>query len=517
VTSRALAAPVLPATSPSQRRAIDRLLDRAVPSLPRPQPPLDLSIAHRLHVVGVGGPGMSAVAISLAEMGHVVSGSDLRDHPVIERVRAAGVDVHIGHDRALVRGVDAVTASTAIPAQNIELDEARSTGVTVLSRAGMLASICARANSLAVAGTHGKTTTTSMLMLMLAQAGMRPSFVVGGDVTDVGTGAQWTHGDWMVVEADESDGTHLELPLFGAVLTNVEADHLDHYGSFDGIVAGFDDFLGQITGPKLVCGDDPIGVELARRHGGLTYGLDPACDVRAVDVRATSGSFRFDLVRRSGNDQARVREDVGGAGHPNPHTNEKLGEIVLPLRGIHNVVNATGAAAMALEVGVSFDDVAAALARFGGVARRFDVRGVDRGVTFVDDYAHLPAEIDAVIRAARESGDSWRRVVAVFQPNRYHRIAEMWQEYALAFTSADLVVLTDIYPSGTVPIPGVTGKLIVNAVTEADPTRRVVWLPRRDDVVSFLAGELRDGDVCISMGCGDIATLPSEVLDVRRR
>ena len=478
---------------------IDALADRPVPSPSRPHPPLDLAIAHRLHVVGVGGPGMSAVAIALAEMGHVVSGSDLREHPVLERVRAAGVDVHIGHDRALVHGVDAVTASTAIPAQNIELDEARATGVTVLSRAGMLASICARAQSLAVAGTHGKTTTTSMLMLILAQAGMRPSFVVGGDVTDLGTGAQWTHSDWLVVEADESDGTHLELPLFGSILTNVEADHLDHYGSFDGVVDGFDTFLGQIDGPKVICGDDPIGVELSRRHGGCTYGLGVDCDVRAVDVRATSGSFRFELTQRSGDAPM-----------------ERLGEIVLPLRGIHNVVNATGAAAMALAIGVTFDDIAAALARFGGVARRFDVRGVDRGATFVDDYAHLPSEIDAVIRAARDSGDGWERVVAVFQPNRYHRIQEMWAEYGPAFAAADLVVLTDIYASGTVPIPGVTGKLIVNAVTEADPTRRVVWLPRREDLVSFLAGEVREGDVCISMGCGDIATLPSEVLDVRR-
>jgi UDP-N-acetylmuramate--alanine ligase len=339
-----------------------------------------------------------------------------------------------------------------------------------------------------------------MLMLILAEAGRRPSFVVGGDVTDVGTGAQWTHGDWLVVEADESDGTHLELPLYGTILTNIEADHLDHYGSFDGIVASFDDYLGQIAGPKVICGDAPIGSVLAARHGGLTYGLGGACDVRAVDVRAEAGSFSFGLVRRD----------------PHGSSDERLGVIRLPLRGIHNVVNATGAAAMALAVGVPFTDVAAALDRFGGVARRFDVQGIDRDATFVDDYAHLPSEIDAVIRAARDSGDSWRRVVAVFQPNRYHRIAEMWHEYGSAFTGADLVVLTDIYPSGTMPIPGVTGKLIVNAVTEADPGRRVVWLPRREDLVSFLAREVRSGDVCISMGCGDIATLPSEVLDVRR-
>jgi UDP-N-acetylmuramate--alanine ligase len=471
----------------------------AAPRRATPEPPLDLSIPHRLHVVGVGGPGMSAIAIALAEMGHTVSGSDLREHAVLERVRAARVSVHIGHDRSLVHGVDAVTASTAIPAANIELDEARSSGVVVLTRAGMLASICAQADSLAVAGTHGKTTTTSMLMLMLAEAGLRPSFVVGGDVTDVGTGAQWTKGEWLVVEADESDGTHLELALYGTVLTNVEMDHLDHYGSFDAIVDSFDRYLAQVHGPKVVCADDEIAASLAARHGALTYGLSESADFRAVEVRPTDGSFTFAIERRVPGGEV-----------------ERLGEISLPLRGIHNVVNATGAAAMALEVGVGFDQIAAALAKFGGVARRFDIQGVDSGATFVDDYAHLPAEIAAVLAAARGSGDGWERVIAVFQPNRYNRIAEMWSEYHSAFVDADVVVLTEIYPSGTTPIPGVSGKLIVNAVTEAHPEQRVVWLPRREDLVSFVAREARPGDVCISMGCGDIATLPSEVLDARR-
>ena len=480
--------------------AVDRLSARPVPDRPVPPAPLDLAIPHRLHVVGVGGPGMSAVAIALAEMGHRVSGSDLRDHPVLERVRAANVDVHIGHDRALVHDVDAVTASTAIPDRNIELDEARRTGVRLLTRAGMLSSICAQADSIAVAGTHGKTTTTSMLMLVLAGAGLRPSFIVGGDVTDVGTGAQWTGGQWLVVEADESDGTHLELPLYGTILTNVEIDHLDHYGSYDGIIDSFDRYLAQIPGPKVVCGDDEVCVALASRHGAITYGLSETCDVRAVEVVATTGAFTFTIEQR------------GPDG-----THEPLGQIALPLRGLHNVTNATGVVAMALQLGVAFDDIAVALGRFGGVARRFDVQGTDRNATFVDDYAHLPTEIDAVLAAARGSGDGWQRVIGVFQPNRYNRIAEMWHEYANAFTNADLVVLTDIYPSGTIPIPGVTGKLIVNAVTEAHPELRVVWLPRRDDLVAFLSAEVRSGDVCISMGCGDIATLPGEVLDARRR
>lgn len=458
-----------------------------------PVAPLDLSVAQRLHVVGVGGPGMSAIAIVLAEMGHRVSGSDIRERPILDRLRAGGVDVHVGHQRSHVAGCDAVTYSTAVPEKNVELDQARLDGITVLRRAGMLASICGQARSLAVAGTHGKTTTTSMLMLVLAEAGLRPSFVIGGDVTDTGTGAQWTGGEWLVVEADESDGTHLELPLHGTVLTNVETDHLDHFGSFDAIEASFDRYLAQIPGPKVLCADDPVCRRLAAVHGAVTYGTADDAQVRAVDVEARHGSYRFDVVRHG----------------------ERLGTVELPLRGIHNVRNATGALALAMEIGVSFADAAAALARFGGVARRFDIRGVSDGATLVDDYAHLPSEIAAVLAAARSSGDGWRRVVAVFQPNRFNRMAVMWPEYADAFVDADVVVLTDIFASGTTPIPGVTGKLVVNAVLDAHPHTRVVWLPRRQDLVDFVAAELRDGDVCISMGCGDIASFPSEVLERR--
>ena len=460
-----------------------------------PEAPLDLSQRRRLHVIGVGGPGMSAIALALAEMGHDVSGVDIRDRPVLDRLRAAGVAIHIGHNRAHVHGCDAVTFSSAIAPDLNELDEARRLGIPTSSRAGMLASICGRAKSVAVAGTHGKTTTTSMLMLILAEAGWRPSFVIGGDVHDMGTGAQWTGGEWFVVEADESDGTHLELPLYATILTNIETDHLDHFGSLAAIEQSFDAYLARIPGPKLVCADDPRAMRVAAGHASITYGLSPDSDVRAVDVRPQHGALRFDVERHG----------------------ERLMSLNLPLRGVHNVVNATGALAMALELGVDPNVAAAALAKFGGVARRFDIRGTDGGATFVDDYAHLPSEIDAVLRAARNSGDGWQRVVAVFQPNRYNRMAEMWRDYADAFVEADVVVLTDIYASGTQPIPGVTGKLVVNAVLDAHPTARVVWLPRRDDMITFLAREVSAGDVCISMGCGDIASLPDEVLAVRRR
>jgi UDP-N-acetylmuramate--alanine ligase len=455
-----------------------------------PHSPLDLSRPQRLHVVGVGGPGMSAIAIVLAEMGHRVSGSDMRERPVLDRLRAGGVDVRVGHRREVVDGCDAITYSTAIPERNVELEHARSTGVTTLRRAGMLASICAQAKSLAVAGTHGKTTTTSMLMLVMAEAGLAPSFVIGGDVTDTGTGAQWTGSEWLVVEADESDGTHLELPLHGTILTNVEVDHLDHYGSFDAIVDGFDRYLAQVSGPKVLCADDPVCRRLAATHDVVTYGTSPDARVRAVDITAHDGSYTF-AVERDGH---------------------RLGAIDLPLRGIHNVRNATAVVAMALEVGIEFDVAASALARFGGVARRFDIRGSIAGATLVDDYGHLPSEIAAVLSAARSSGDGWKRVICVFQPNRFNRMAVMWPDYADAFVDADVVVLTDIYASGTTPIPGVTGKLVVNAVLDAHPDSRVVWLPKRHDLVEFVATELRDGDVCISMGCGDIASFPAEVI-----
>ncbi|MEX2628097.1 MAG: UDP-N-acetylmuramate--L-alanine ligase, partial [Ilumatobacteraceae bacterium] len=448
----------------------------------QPAAPLDLGRRRRVHVVGIGGPGMSAIALALAQMGHVVSGSDIRERSVLDRLRAAGVTVHIGHRRGHVLGCDAVTASTAIPEDNNELDEARRLGIPTLTRAGILASVCARARSLAVAGTHGKTTTTSMLMLVLAEAGLRPSFVIGGDVTDMGTGAQWTGGDWFVVEADESDGTHLELPLHGTILTNVDRDHLDHYGGFEGVVAGFDQYLAQVPGPKVVCGDDPEASRLAARHDAVTYGTGEGVDVRAVDLRPRSGWFEFGV-------------EIAGA---------RVVEVSLPLRGIHNVRNATGAIALAHEIGIEPEVAAGALSRFGGVARRFDIRGTHQGATFVDDYAHLPGEIAAVLAAARESGDEWSRVVAVFQPNRYNRIAEMWSDYHSAFLDADLVVITDVYASGTTPIPGVTGKLLVNAVLDRHPRSRVVWLPRRQELVDFVAREVRPGDVCISMGCGDI-------------
>lgn len=460
---------------------------------------LDGGSMSRLHIVGVGGPGMSAIAIVLVQMGNEVSGSDIRESPVLDSLRGLGVRIIVGHDAQVVTGCDAVTFSPAIPSDNVELKAALQLGVTVLTRAQMLADICSKKTSIGVAGTHGKTTTSSMLMLMLADAGMHPSFIIGGDVVDVGTGAQWSTGSILVVEADESDGTHRQLPLAGAILTNIDVDHLDHFGTIDAIMTDFDDFLGGIIGPKVLCMDDARCAQLARKHQSTTYGIETAADVRATHIRFDHGTSEFDV---------QARTNVGS-------DYRTLGHVVLPLRGQHNVLNALGALTMAMALGVTFESAAQTLNRFSGVARRFDQRGVDAGVTFVDDYAHLPAEITSVLKGARDASDSWNRVVAVFQPNRYNRMSILSPLYADAFLGADVVVITEIYPSGTTPIPGVTGKLVVNAVLDTNPLTHLVWLPQRTQLVNYLASHLQGGDLCISMGCGDIATLPDEIISRR--
>lgn len=458
--------------------------------------PVDLTSPKRIHVVGVGGPGMSAIACALAEMGHVVSGSDIHESDVLDRLRGMGVEVLVGHEASIVDDCDAVTASSAIPRDNIEIVAAQGVPGRFMSRAGMLASICAVTPTLAVAGTHGKTTTTSLLVHIFDAANLSPNFVVGGDIKGLDRNARWTGGPWTIVEADESDGTHLELPLAGTVLTNVDVDHLDHYGDFSGIVDSFARYLEAIEGPKVVCSDDETIRDLLVAHHGdrsfVSYGSSEEAQYRFESVESHQGRTRFDIVHSG------VRYSIETS-----------------LRGLHNVSNITGAFALAVECGIDPQIVVGAVESFPGVGRRFDHRGSFDGVTLVDDYAHLPREIDAVLTAARTSGDGWRRIVAVFQPNRFNRMSRISHEYADAFRSADVVVITDIYASGTTKIEGVTGHLVVDAVIERHPETEIVWVRDRLDLAGRLLEILESGDVCISMGCGDIESLPDEVLALR--
>jgi len=452
---------------------------------------LDLSTPRALHIVGIGGAGMSAIAAVLSRMGHQVSGSDLKASRELERLRLLGVDARVGHDAAnLPQSLDAVIVSSAIPPTNAEVRAATARGVAVLRRADALRAIVALRATIAVAGSHGKTTTASMLALILRAAGWHPSFVIGGDLNEVGTNALYDQGEHLVVEADESDGTFLELAPRDAVVTSVLPDHLDHYGSFAALVAAFERFLGGVPGLRVVCADDDVAARLAARldERVVTYGFADASDYRIRGYTGERTGSRF------------VVEQHGVA----------LGAVELPVPGRHNALNATGAVAVAVELGAPFDAVTRALGGFGGVTRRFQFRGQRDHVTFVDDYAHLPSDVVATIRAAREGG--WKRVVAVFQPHRYTRTAALWRDFASAFSEADTVVLTDVYAAGEAPRPGVSGRLVLRAVLDAHPDLPVVYLPRRADLVAHVPKLARPGDLVLTLGAGDLTTVPDEWL-----
>ena len=449
---------------------------------------LDLSTPRRIHVVGVGGTGMSAIATALVAMGHQVTGSDIKASAGFERLRSLGVTTFVGHDVSNLANAEVVTVSTAIPANNLEVVEAERRGIAVLRRAETLSAITAARRTISIAGTHGKTTTASMLTLVLMEAGRRPSYIIGGDINEVGGGAAWGEGPWLVVEADESDGTFLELHTALAVLTSVAPDHLEHYGSMATLEAAFRQFVIGAEAGRIVCADDPIAARLAHEVDAVTYGSSPRADYRIVGVRTARSSSRFTLVARGRN----------------------LGEVRLAVPGLHNARNACGALAASLTIDVPFAAARQALRRYGGVARRFEFRGERNGVTYVDDYAHLPGEVAAVLSAAAEGG--WTRIIAVFQPHRYSRTATLWRDFADAFVGADLVIITDIYSAGEAPRPGVSGRLILEAVRAAHPEQAAMFLPGRGEVVEYLRTVLRPGDLCLTLGAGDLTVVPDELL-----
>jgi UDP-N-acetylmuramate--alanine ligase len=386
---------------------------------------------------------------------------------------------------------DAVVLSSAIPSTNPEVEAARQREIPVLRRAEALRALVATRRSVAVAGSHGKTTTSSMLALCLRAAGWHPSFLIGGDLNEVGANAAYDEGDWLVVEADESDGTFLELEPEAAIVTNVAADHLDYFGTFGALVDSFGRFLESVPGPRVVCADDPVAARLAAAHPDVrTYGWQGE-HYRVDEYEGGRAGSRFRLSRPEG----------------------PAGVVELPVPGRHNAVNAAGAAALAMEIGVPFEAVARALRGFGGVARRFQFRGEIAGVTLIDDYAHNPGKVAAVLEAAREGG--WRRVVAVFQPHRYSRTATLWRDFADAFVDADHVVLTDVYAAGEAPQPGVSGRLVLRAILDAHPGLPVTYLPHRADVVAHALTFAGVGDVLLTLGAGDLTTVPDEWLAAR--
>jgi UDP-N-acetylmuramate--alanine ligase len=450
---------------------------------------LDLGVPQRIHIVGIGGAGMSAIALVLRAMGHHVSGSDLKDSPVAERLRSHGITVAVGHSAENVAGADAVTYSPAVRPENPELAEARASGVRVVPRSEMLAAICATRRCLAVSGTHGKTTTASMLSLILVEAGLRPSFLIGADVNEIGTNAVWDTGEWLVVEADESYGTFQAITPDLAVLTNVEPDHLDFYGTFDVLRGAFADFVASARLGAVVCADDPEAAAIGREHGAITVGSDPAGNYVMEHLALQRSSVTFTLRGPEG----------------------ELGTVHIGVPGLHNARNGAIAIVAALQVGVAFEAAQTALARFAGVTRRFEFRGEAAGVTLVDDYAHLPAEVRAALATARTGG--WDRVVAVFQPHRFSRTAALATEFGTAFGDADVLVVTDIYSAGERAVPGVSGRLVADAVRAQDPRLSVTYVAGWEELYQAVRAELRPGDLCITLGAGDLTTLPDELLE----
>ena len=457
--------------------------------------PVDLDAApRRVHLVGVGGVGMSGLARLLLARGHAVTGSDQKESAALAALRALGADVWAGHDGSRLGRPDLVVVSTAIRAENPELLAAALAGVPVVRRARLLAMLMGGRTGLVVAGTHGKTTTTGMATVILQEAGYDPSFAVGGDFKSTGANAQAGTGRHFVAEADESDGSFLELSPTVAVVTNVEADHLDHWGSLEAIQAGFRQFVALLPpdGTAVLCADDPGALALAEGAPCqvVTYGLGPGAEVRATGLTADGAGSRF-TVAASG---------------------QELGQVRLVVPGHHMVANALAAVAATRALGAPFPAAQAALARYTGAARRFHLRHELGGITVVDDYAHHPTEVAATLAAARLG--QWARVVAVFQPHLYSRTRAFARELGRSLSVADLVLVTDVYGAREDPQPGVDGALVVAAALTARPSLDCAYVPDRSELAKHVAAVLRPGDLLLTLGAGDITTLADEVAEL---
>jgi UDP-N-acetylmuramate--alanine ligase len=445
-----------------------------------------------IHFVGVGGVGMSGIAEVLLNLGYRVTGSDVRRSESIERLERLGAKVAIGHEPSNVEGAHVVVYSSAVARDNVEVHVARQRGIPVIPRAEMLAELMRLKYGIAIAGTHGKTTTTSMVGAVLGAAGLDPTVVVGGRVHGLGANARLGQGEFLVAEADESDGSFLKLSPTIAVVTTVDGEHLDHYADLDAIRSAFLTFVNKVPfyGAAVLCLDQS---EIQRMIPSvdkrvITYGLESGADLTARRLAFSGLRSRFEVVQRG-----RV-----------------LGPASLQVPGGHNVLNALAAIAVALDLEVPFPSIQQALAGFTGVQRRFQVRGEARGVLVVDDYGHHPAEIRATLAAAKAGFD--RRVLTVFQPHRYTRTLHLRQEFLTAFYQSDVLLVMDIYPAGEAPIPGVHARDLAEGIA-AHGHREVHYMDGdRQGILDFLCEDTRPGDLVLTLGAGDVGLLGGELL-----
>jgi UDP-N-acetylmuramate--alanine ligase len=440
-----------------------------------------------IHFVGIGGIGMSGIAEVLINHGFTVQGSDLRETPITRRLAQKGACVMIGQKPENLEGAQVVVISSAIKPGNAELDAARAKGLPIVRRAEMLAELMRLKSNVAVAGTHGKTTTTSMVAALLDAGGMDPTVINGGVIHAYGSNARAGAGEWMVVEADESDGTFVKLPATVAIVTNIDPEHMDHYGSFEAVRAAFDQFVGNIPfyGLAVCCIDHPEVQALVGRINDrrvVTYGFSPQAGVQAKNMRYENGAAVFDV---SLNDEGRVIDGVR-----------------LPMPGEHNVSNALSAIAVARHLKVPVTAIRAALAAFGGVNRRFTKVGEWNGVTLIDDYGHHPVEIAAVLKAARQAASG--RVIAVHQPHRFTRLRDLFTQFCACFNDADVVAITDVYSAGEAPIEGVSRDTLVGGLI-AHGHRRALALCGEEGLAALVKAEARPGDMVVCLGAGSIS------------
>ena len=442
-----------------------------------PELSLDPTNPTSIHIVGVGGAGMSALAKLLSQLGHTVTGSDLKPGRAVDALGDVGVETWVGHRPEAMRAVDLVVASSAVPSRDPELSAARDAGVTVWRRPRLFGAITAFMPAIGFSGTHGKTTSTAMAAAALRACDLDPSFIVGGEMTALNTGAHLGSRDLFVVEADEAFGTFRHMNFVGFGVTNIEADHLDHYGTVSALEEAFAQVASRVEGPVVGCIDDAGVRRLSQRTPVVGYGTSAQAVWRIADLETMPARVSFTL---SGPDGSHA--------------------VTVPRPGVHIARDAAGVLALLGEMGFDLNCAAAGLARFGGVRRRFEIRAVVGGTTIVDDYAHHPTEVAATIEAAR-SGEV-NRVWAVFQPHRYSRTADLAPEFGAPLALADRVVVTDVYPAGERPQPGVSGKLVAEAARAAGAS--VEYIPDLTDVPSRIAAQIEPGDVVLLLGAGDI-------------
>ena len=458
-----------------------------------------------IHFVGIGGIGMSGIAEVLANQNYRVRGSDVADSANVQRLRERGIEVAIGHAAENIGDAEVVVVSSAIKRDNPELAEARARGLPVVRRAEMLAELMRLKSAIAVGGTHGKTTTTSMIAALLDAGGLDPTVINGGIINSYGTNARIGAGDWMVVESDESDGTFVKLPADIVVVTNIDPEHLDHYGSFDALREAFRAFVENVPfyGFAAMCLDHPEVQALVSRIEDrriVTYGRNPQAEVRFRDVFFENGMSRFSVDRRD-----RVTGEA-----------ETIGNLAIRMPGEHNVANATAAVAVARAIGIGADDVRKGLMSFGGVKRRFTHVGTWNGVAIYDDYGHHPVEIAAVLRAARASGGG--RLIAVAQPHRYTRLKNLFADFCTCFNEADTVIVAEVYPAGEAPIEGASRDALVEGL-RAGGHRDARPLESEDALPPLIASIARPGDMVVCLGAGSITkwanALPKALADLQ--